>query len=140
MNGWKIQFSLRRLSQIVPLCRQRMPRPQISQRKFLQIAGKPRNLQKFSASKVSCYQTSSDNVTKVKVVNFFSFQFNVMVYNPIGRPAPLYFQFPVNSESLTVTDDKLKVLDIPCEVSLRSNKMQTSLFSLVSGSHGPSGE
>ena len=61
-----------------------------------------------------------------------------MVYNPIGRPAPLYFQFPVNSESLTVTDDKLKVLDIPCEVSLRRNK--TSLFSLVPGSHAPSGE
>ena len=69
------------------------------------------------------YQTSSDNVTKVKVDNFVSFQFNVMAYNPIGRPTPLYFQFPVNSESLTVTDDKLKVLDIPCEVSLRSNKM-----------------
>ena len=126
MNGWKMQFSLRRLSQIAPSCCQRMPRPQILQRKFFVNSHKTSKFAKVFCLKSSLlcgYQTSSDNVTKVKVDNFVSFQFNVMAYNPIGRPTPLYFQFPVNSESLTVTDDKLKVLDILCEVSLRSNKM-----------------
>ena len=52
-NWWKIRFLRRKLSQIACLCRQKMPHPQILQRKVLQIATKPLNSQKFSPLKVS---------------------------------------------------------------------------------------
>ena len=44
-----------KLSQIAHLCRQKMPRAQISWRKPSQVATKAQNLQKFSPLKFSCY-------------------------------------------------------------------------------------
>lgn len=82
------------------------------------------------------YQNLSGDVTKDKVGHFstfVSFQFNVMIYNPIGRPTLRYFQFPVNSEHLTITDGELK--EVPCQVS---DNMWKSFFSLMPSPCAPS--